>query len=127
MQQSNTKEKNTLILIPKAERYIQYIIELIVKIPRVEKFSIGTEYKQSMYRMLEMILYVDKISDTEKLKYINRIDSELNVQRIFLRIMCKNMWIDKRKFDVAMEQIYEIGKIVGGLIKFYAKNNKKSI
>ena len=76
-----------------------------------------------MYRMLEIILFVDKTSDFEKLKYINKIDAELNVQRIFLRIMAKNMWIDKKKFDVSMEQIYEIGKVVGGLVKFYAKNN----
>ena len=37
------------------------------------------------------------------------------------------VWIDKKKFDVAMEQIYELGKIIGGLVKFYAKNNKKYV
>ena len=54
------KETNILSLIPKAEKYIQYIIELIIKIPRTEKYSIGTEYKISMYRMLEDIMYVNK-------------------------------------------------------------------
>ena len=29
--------------------------------------------------------------------------------------------------QMAMEKIYEIGKILGGLIKYYAKNNKKSV
>ena len=57
--------------------------------------------------------------------YLNRIDSRLNTQRIYLRIMKKEKWIDIKKFNVAMEQIYEIGKILGGLIKYYAKNNKK--
>ena len=103
------------------------MIEVIIKMPRTEKFCIGVEYKQSMYKMLEIILYVEKTSDSEKLRYINKVDSELNVQRIFLRIMLKNQWIDKKKFDVAMEQIYELGKIIGGIIKYYAKNNKKSI
>ena len=50
------KECNKLILIPKAENYIQYIIELLIKLPRVEKFSIGTEYKKSMYEMLKNIM-----------------------------------------------------------------------
>lgn len=127
MQESSKKVTSSLVLIPKAERYIQYMIEVIIKMPRTEKFSIGVEYKQSMYKMLEIILYVEKTSDSEKLRYINKVDSELNVQRIFLRIMLKNQWIDKKKFDVAMEQIYELGKIIGGIIKYYAKNNKKSI
>ena len=58
---------------------------------------------------------------------INKIDANLNTQRIYLRIMKKNQWIDEKKFRVAMEQIYEIGKILGGLIKYYAKNDTKQI
>ena len=59
----------------------------------------------------------------EMLNILNIIDSHLNAQRIYLRIMKKYRWIDEKKFRVAMELIYEIGKILGGLIKYYAKNN----
>ena len=123
MEKQNKKE-NELTLIPKAERYIQYMLEVIMKIPRTEKFSIGTEYKNSMYKMLENILYLNKVEIKERLNITNIIDADLNVQRILLRIMYKNAWIDKKKFDYAMSLIYEIGKIVGGLIKYYGKNNK---
>ena len=41
--------------------------------------------------------------------------------------MKNNRWIDEKKFKVSIDLIYEIGKIVGGLVKYYAKNNKKSI
>ena len=30
-----------------------------------------------------------------------------------------------KKYNIAFEKILEIGKILGGLIKYYAKNNKK--
>ncbi len=139
-------EKEKLKLIPKSEKYIQYIIELIIKLPRTEKFSIGNEYKSSLYNMLENVMYLNKtikIKNSnvksqndkndfmkkiieeecyEKIKILNRIDSMLNCQRIYLRIMYKNKWIDEHKLDVAMSQIYEIGQILGGLIKYYAKN-----
>ena len=127
MQNEKKQENNELILIPKAERYIQYMIEVIMKLPRIEKFGIGTEYKQSMFKMLEKILIINKVNMQDRLNYINYVDAELNVQRIFLRIMKKEKWIDERKFKIAMEQIYEIGKILGGLIKYYAKNNKKQV
>ena len=119
----NNKNKQ-LKLIPKAEQYIQYIIELIIKIPRTEKFSIGNEYKQSLYKMLEKILLLNKIEE-RRLEILNKIYVELNLQRMLLRIMCKNRWIDTKKFNIAMEKIYEIGKILGGLIKYYGKNTKK--
>ena len=124
MTDKNKKEEK-LKLIPKAENYIEYILQLIIKLPRAEKFSIGTEYKKSMYKMLENILIISKIEKREIINYLNLIDAELNLQRIYLRIMKKERWIDERKFKIVMEQIYEQGKILGGLIKYYAKNNKK--
>ena len=122
------KEEEKLKLIPKAETYVEYILNLIIKIPRIEKFSIGTEYKLSLYKMLENIMYLNKMDKKDNLSVIivlNKIDSLLMTQRIYLRIMVKNKWIDKKKFKVAMGLIYEIGKILGGLIKYYAKNIKK--
>lgn len=80
-----------------------------------------------MYKMLENILYLNKIEISERLYYLNLIDAELNTQRTMIRIMFKSRWIDEKKYKVSMELLYEIGKIVGGLIKFYAKNNKKSV
>ena len=61
----NNKENDELILIPKCEKYMQYMIEVIFKIPRTEKFNIS------------------------------------------------------------IELIGEIGKIVGGLLKYYGKNFKE--
>ena len=123
------KEKEEkLKLIPKVEKYIEYVLGLIIKLPRTEKFSIGTEYKSSMYKMLSNVMLLNKISKTKKeevMNILNNIDAFLNTQRIYLRIMKSNRWIDERKIKIAIEQIYEIGKILGGLIKYYAKNNKK--
>ena len=123
------KEKEEkLKLIPKVELYIEYMLAVILKLPRTEKFSIGTEYKSSMYQMLSNVMMLNKISKNrirEILDILNNIDAALNTQRIYLRIMKNNRWIDEKKFKVAMEQIYEIGKILGGLIKYYAKDNKE--
>lgn len=115
-------KENELTLIPKTERYLEYILTVIFKIPKVEKYSIGTEYKISLYKMLEDIMYLNKV-DTARLQLLNKIDAQLSVQRIFLRIMFKNSWIDQKKFDYAMSLIYEIGKILGGLTKYYGKNH----
>lgn len=122
---NKTEKENKLQLIPKTEKYIEYILQMIIKLPRTEKFSIGNEYKQSMYEMLRNIMYLSKAEQNQALNILNKIDAELNTQRIFLRIMKNNKWIDERKFKIAIEQIYEIGKILGGLLKYYAKNNKK--
>lgn len=119
-------ESKQLTLIPKIEDYIEYVLNVITKLPRTEKFSIGNEYKKSMYEILENSLYMAKVNNSEDkkeiLKTLNYIDSKLTCQRIYLRIMKKQKWIDENKFNISINKIYEIGKIVGGLIKYYAKN-----
>lgn len=119
-------ESKQLTLIPKIEDYIEYVLNIITKLPRTEKFSIGNEYKRSMYEILENSLYMAKVNNSEDkkeiLKTLNYIDSKLTCQRIYLRIMKKQKWIDENKFNISINKIYEIGKIVGGLVKYYAKN-----
>lgn len=121
------KKENELKLIPFYEEYMLYIIPLLNYLPRTEKFSIGTDFKQVMYSCLEDILFINKLENSKRLLYLNRIDAKLNTQRIMLRVMKKFQWIDIKKFNTAMEKIYELGKILGGLIKYYAKNNKKPV
>ena len=50
----------------------------------------------------------------ERIKLLNKTDILLNCQRIYARIMYKNKWIDERKFNIVIDKIYEIGKILGG-------------
>ena len=119
------KEENKLKLIPKCEIYIQYILEMLNKLPRTEKFNICNEYKNIMYGMLENIFYLQKIEIKNWISILNKIDAQLNIQRCLLRIMYKNRYIDYKKFNVSIKYIGEIGQIVGGLYKYYAKNSKK--
>lgn len=124
----NDNKQKALSLIPKVEQYVEYMLNVIIKLPRTEKFSIGNEYKISMYKLIEKTLYLNKNLNTYRnFELLNEIDVLLNCQKIYLRIMYKNYWIDEKKLRIAMEKIYEVGKIVGGLLKYYAKNNKKWI
>ena len=119
---------NQLIIIPKVEKYIEYVLIMVLKLPRTEKFSIGTEIKTSTYNMLKYILLANKIDKSKRLKVYNEIDAEIYFQRICIRIMYNNRWIDDKKYKHSNELLSEIGKILGGLIKslgdrINAKNN----
>ena len=39
--------------------------------------------------------------------------------------MVKNRWIDEKKFKVSMEMLYEIGKILGGIMDVEDDKQKK--
>ena len=43
---------NRLVIIVKIEKYIEYMLTILLKLPRTEKFSIETDFKQEMYRKI---------------------------------------------------------------------------
>lgn len=108
---------NELIIIPKIEKYIEYMLTILLKLPRTEKFSIGTEVKTSMYNMLKNTLLATKIDKNKRLEIYNLVDVEIYFQRICIRIMYNNRWIYDKKYKYSNELLSEIGKILGGLIK----------
>ena len=116
---------NELILIPKYEKFIEYMLQVIMILPRTEKFNIGNEFKSSMYETIEKILYLGKVDANKRMYYLNLIDTKINCQRIYLRIMYNNRWIDSKKYEVSCKLLLEVGKVLGGLIRFYGKDFKK--
>ena len=108
---------NRLVIIVKIEKYIEYMLTILLKLPRTEKFSIGTEVKTSMYEMLKNILLASKIDKSKRLQIYNIVDSNIYYQRICIRMMYNQKWIDEKKYKHSNELLAEIGKILGGLIK----------
>lgn len=64
------RKNNELIIIRKMEKYIEYMLTILIKLPRTEKFSIGTEIKTSMYEMLKYILFASKIDKRKSIVLI---------------------------------------------------------
>ena len=70
------------IIINKSKYENGTVLIILLKLPRTEKFSIGTEVKTSMYEMLKNILLASKIDKSKRLPIYNIVDSNIYYQRI---------------------------------------------
>ena len=113
------KDNNILYLLPKYEKYMEYMIDNVVsRLPRIEKFNLGNEIKTSMFESVKYILILSKVEMRQRLGYLNMLDANVCVQRIYVRIMYKRRYLDNRKYMYIMEMLAEIGKMIGGYIKW---------
>lgn len=110
------KSSGNLNLIPKLEDYVRYTFQILVKIPRVEKFNIGSELKTSSLKMLENAHFLNK-NRKNGYTYLNNIDALISYNKSMLRILNEEKSITKSNFTTSIDKLSEIGKIVGGLIK----------
>lgn len=119
---------NRLVIIVKIEKYIEYMLTILLKLPRTEKFSIGTEVKTSMYEMLKNILLASKIDKSKRLPIYNIVDSNIYYQRICIRIMYNQKWIDEKKYKHSNELLAKNGRYKhGGYTKFKIYEPKERI
>lgn len=103
-------------------------IKKCIQFMQEEKMSfVICEYDKNKIGQRINVVHVESNKIIEEERTCLNCETCVNVQRILLRIMYKNKWIDAKKFNVAMDKIYEIGKIIGGLLKYYGKNYKKSV
>ena len=105
-----------LILIPKTEDYIKYVFQLLVKIPRVEKFNIGSEIKVSVLKMLEYAHFINK-DRKDAYTYLNKIDALISYNRSMIRILNDEKSISSENYETAINKLAELGRIIGGLLK----------
>lgn len=119
LEKNSSKDNNILYLLPKYEKYMEYIIDNVVsKLPRIEKFNLGNEIKVSMLESVKCIMMISKVENRHRLGYLNMLDANICVQRIYIRIMYKRKYLDNRRYMYVMEMLSEIGKMVGGYIKW---------
>lgn len=74
---------NRFVIIVKIEKYIEYMFTILLKLPRTEKFSIGTEVKTSMYEMMKNILLASKIDKSKRLPIYNIVDSNILSKNLY--------------------------------------------
>lgn len=116
-----------LKLIPKYMDFLRYMLNVLEKLPRVEKFSMGNDFKSVMYKEVEEIMYIGKVAKESRLDYINRADAMVAIQKEYLRVMYDRRMIDEKVFRIAISKIAEVGKMIGGLIKIYGTHYKKHV
>lgn len=118
-------EKEKLQLIPKVENYIQYELEMLLKLPRTEKYSIGTEYKESMYNTLEKVMFVNKINTIQKLteKAENKRKTILGINKIQnTNNLNKNIIGIYNTDNLEIETLINLNRIDGVKIDFGHEN-----
>lgn len=112
---NNTLDKyrtsGTLILIPKTEEYVKYVFQILIKIPRIEKFNIGSEIKTSALQMLEYAHFINK-DRKDAYTYLNKIDALISYNRSMIRILNDEKSISSKNYETAINKLAELGRII---------------
>lgn len=95
------------------------IYQVIEKMPKKDKYSIGLKIDKGTLDLLELIITAGSIKGSdEKINMLTISSSKLDLLKLLVRLAYDIKAIDKKKYLSLEEGFQEIGRMLGGWLKF---------
>ena len=104
-----------LKILAKMEDMMAYGYICLRQYPKSEKFVLAADTRQSMYTMLDLIVTCNK--KYTKKTTLEKLDIELDILRMKVRIGMKLGFLPFKKYEHWAKLLDEIGRMIGGWIR----------
>ena len=92
--------------------------ECLKLFPKHEKYTLGQKINNLILKILESLLKTAYLPKQEKLTPLKESSAEINLLKILVRLANEIKALDNKKYILLQEKLQEIGKMVGGWIKY---------
>lgn len=82
--------------------------------PKTSRYSLGTRIDNLFFDVIESITSASFRTKEEKLPYVKRAISKLDILKLFLYMAWQFKDLDNKKFIILSEDLAEVGKMLGG-------------
>ena len=114
-------EENNLLIFKKSYDFYKTFYELRKNVSKQDRYAIWQRCDDSFLYILESIFTASLLIKAEKLELLKNTSSRLNFFKIMIRLLKDIKSIPEKKYILLEENLYEIGKMLGGWIKFLEK------
>ena len=113
------KNVDSFVLYQKQADMQEYAYKIFIKYPKSERLGLIQDMKKSIHEGIRVTVYINKIyrNRERKLDLLNRLDAELQMQKLFVRMSYKNKYISDKNYKEWTRRLDEIGRIIGGLMR----------
>lgn len=117
------------VLQKKTEIFLERdIYPLLKNFPASEKFSLCQEIKQSCYKLIRAAVMANNLTNVNRrLMWLDEADAEKTLLLVLLGVAKNQKYITQKKLLELQGKLEEIGRIIGGLQKFFINNRKWTI
>ena len=112
------------VLQKKTEIFLERdIYPLLKNFPASEKFSLCQEIKQSCYKLIRAAVMANNLTNVNR-RLMRLDEAEKTLLLVLLGVAKNQKYITQKKLLELQGKLEEIGRIIGGLQKFFINNRK---
>lgn len=106
-----------LIIYKEYLELIFYTESIILKYPKVEKYSLCSNIKNTTYEGMKLIIKAQKMRDIKiRLKILDELDSNVKMLKVFIRVSKKKKYINSKNYTAWSKKLFNISNLLGGWI-----------
>lgn len=111
------KDLESLMIYKQYLELIYYTENIVKKYPKNEKNSLVASIKNTTYDGMKDIIKAQKEKDKSKrLFYLNELDCNLKMIKVYIRVSYKNRYINIRNNNAWSRKLLNIYNLLGGWI-----------
>ncbi|MEK7103982.1 MAG: diversity-generating retroelement protein Avd [Patescibacteria group bacterium] len=105
-------------MIHKISEFYKLFHQHLKLFPKAEKYSLGQKIENLTLEILELTFKVTYSIKTEKTQLLKDADAKIHLLKTLIRLAYEIRALDNKKYLALQEQLQEIGKMIGGWIKY---------
>lgn len=104
--------------------YDLYVLthNLVSKFPKHERYSLGEKLENTIFEAIEYIVFGNVQQKNFKDAYILKANTKVELLKLYYRLAFDMNIIDDKSYLKAQEFLQEIGKMLGGWLKYLQSN-----
>ena len=106
-----------LPILQKVAEFYKLFHSYSEKFPKKDRFTLGQRCENHILILLEELIRVSKVSKPQKALLLFEVSIQLDTLKILVRLLKELKVLDLKQYTCLEEQVFEIGKMLGGWIK----------
>ncbi len=111
-------EKDNLLIFKRLYDFYRVFYELRKLVNKQDRYNLWQKCDTSLLNLLEDMFIAGSLAKIEKLRLLQDMSSRLNFFKIMIRLLKDVKSIDDKKYIFLEEKLDEVGRMLGGWIKF---------
>ncbi|PIZ00516.1 diversity-generating retroelement protein bAvd family protein [bacterium (Candidatus Howlettbacteria) CG_4_10_14_0_8_um_filter_40_9] len=90
----------------------------VEKMQKKDKYSLGLKIQNSILEILELTIEASNLKQAEKITPLEKASIKTDLLKTLIRLAHDIKAIDQKKYIKLEEQVQEIGKMIGGWLRY---------
>jgi len=115
---NNLPDNNLTPIVKKTLDLYKLLYGILATFPKRDKYILGAHLENCLLQILDNLLQASAMPKTEKWPKLILANSQLEMLKIFIRLARELKIIDDKKYLALEQRVAEIGRMLGGWMKF---------